>query len=402
MLKRINIYDIFIFLLLFFMAAGEIGGSMQPSRMLAIAFFPLAIYVAISRHEQFTTYRYEGIFLTFWLLWSILSLHVARNIGESIKDVVYLFVHSILFFEILIFSAAAKQPLHSLVAGWVSMILLTIPVALFEFIYDIHLPMSAQESGSMMNFGYTVMERRFASVTFGNLNSYNQVICYSLPFLLFGILRAKRRWESYICVAIWLILAYLVIRNSSRGALLCFGASGAVFSYYYYRHGKNKIAFMIVIVLAVIISSTYLASSFDFILERLSSQGGSDHGRTENILTGLRALADSYLFGIGTGNYFVVMGQEYGVAIPAPHNLFLETLVVYGIIVFIGFCLLFVHIFNIAHRGNSITRQFFILCMACLGTSFFIDSAYLNHIPTWAYLASLYIGSDARYAQISL
>ena len=401
MLRRINVYDVLIFLLLLLLAAGGLGRGLQPARVLTICAFPVALFAAVKSKKDLHTYAYEGLFMLVWVAWAVLSLRVARDMAESIKQCVYLVVHIVYFFEIIIFSTRAKRPLESILAGWIAMIVLTIPVALFEFTTDIHLPVSVQESGSVMNFGYTQMERRFASVTFGNLNAYNQVICFCLPFVLYAILYADAQWKRISSVVVWGLLAYIILRNASRGAMLCLLASGMLFAWYYLRSGRHRILLLLTVSVVTLVGIFVLASQFEFLAERLTSQGGHDSGRLENIVVGLQALLDSYLFGIGVGNYPIVLGKEYGIAIPAPHNLLLEVIVNYGVVIFIGFLLLFVHAFHIAQRGGRETIRFFMLLVVCLATSFFIDSGHLAKVPTWAYLASMFVGSDSLYNSYS-
>ena len=397
MLKRINVYDVLIVMLLLLMAAGGLGRGFQPARVLTICVFPVAIFAAFKSKKDLETYAYEGLFFFVWVAWAVLSLRVARDLTESVKQCIYLIVHITFFFELILFATLAKRPVESILAGWIGMIVLTIPIALFEFITDIHLPISVQESGEIMNFGYTQMERRFASVTFGNLNAYNQVICFCLPFVLYTILYAREQWKRLFCIAVLALLASIILRNASRGAMLCLFASGLLFAYYYSRSGHHRIMLFVAACVAVLVGIFVLASQFEFLAERLTSQGGHDSGRWENIVVGLQALADSYLFGIGVGNYSIVLGNEYGIAIPAPHNLLLEIIVIYGVVIFIGFMLMFVHAFHISQRGGRETLRFYMLMIACLATSFFIDSGHLAKVPTWAFLASLFVGSNSLY-----
>ena len=397
MLKRINVYDVLIVMLLLLMAAGGLGRGFQPARVLTICVFPVAIFAAFKSKKDLETYAYEGLFFFVWVAWAVLSLRVARDLTESVKQCIYLIVHITFFFELILFATLAKRPVESILAGWIGMIVLTIPVALFEFITDIHLPISVQESGEVMNFGYTQMERRFASVTFGNLNAYNQVICFCLPLVLYSILYAREQWKRLFSIAVWVMLAYIILRNASRGAMLCLFISGLLFAYYYSRSGRHRIMLFLAVCVAILVGIFVLASQFEFLAERLTAQGGQDSGRWENIVVGLQALLDSYMFGIGVGNYPIVLGKEYGIAIPAPHNLLLEVVVNYGVIIFVGFSLLFIHAFHMAKRGGRETMRFFMLLILCFGTSFFIDSGHLAKVPTWAFLASLFIGSNSTY-----
>ena len=90
------------------------------------------------------------------------------NVKTTLPEKMKLNFH--MFFVLVWLADRAHYPQKAVLNGWLLLFVLTIPVALYELWFDVHLPMAVQESDMMMNFGYEVLERRFASVTYGNLN----------------------------------------------------------------------------------------------------------------------------------------------------------------------------------------------------------------------------------------
>ena len=126
----------------------------------------------------------------------------------------------------------------------------------------------------------------------------------------------------------------------------------------------------------------------------------SDDGRSENIIKGFQAFLDSYGLGIGVGNYGPVMGDVYRVEFAAPHNLFLEVLVCFGLPIAIGFIGQFLRIAHIGLRqGTPYNRNMLLFCLTATLFAGIVDSNYLMKVPTWMFMASAYIYVDSRYNQ---
>ena len=81
-------------------------------------------------------------------------------------------------------------------------------------------------------------------------------------------------------------------------------------------------------------SYKYLGDLFWLITERFITQGLEDEGRANLITSSYDALLNSYLMGIGAGNFKPMMENYYKLEIAAPHNFFLEILIQYGLFIF--------------------------------------------------------------------
>ncbi len=402
MKNRSYIYDLLLFALMALLVFGMIGNGAQPARLFILAVSPFMLTDAFRRsHPSAYYYRYECFFLVFWFLWALAFFYKAVEEEESLKHLIYLAIHILGFFEVLWAANKAKNPQQSIKYGWLTVILLSIPVAAYEFLTDFHLSMSYQDTGSTLYVNGIHIERPFASVTFGNLNSYNTVLCWALPSLFMCNLYPRSKWEQSLGFILMSLTALIIIANASRGAILCLAVMLVTYVYAYYKFGRNRYLLITIIVLAIGALIYFLGEIFLLIIERFSNQGMSDDGRTENLIKGFQAFLDSYGLGIGIGNYEPIMGDVYRVEFAAPHNLLLEVLVCFGLLIAIGFIGQFVRLARMSLRqGTPYNRNMLLFCLTAALFAGIIDSNYLMKVPTWMFIASAYVYVDPRYNQI--
>lgn len=402
MKKGSYIYDLILLGLITSLIFGLVGNGAQPVRLLIIALSPLMLTDAFMRpHQSIHYYRYECFFLLFWWLWAVAFFYKAVDVAESAKHLIYLLVHMIGFLEVLWAASKARNPQRTIQYGWLALITLSIPIAIYEFFTDFHLPMAFQDSGATMLINGIHIERPFASVTFGNLNSYNTVLCWALPSFFMCNLYPTNKKEQMVGMLLMALVSLIIVANASRGAILCLGLMLLTYVVAYYRLGRNRIMLIIILVLGFGSMLYYLGEIFLLIIERFSDQGMEDTGRLANIIQGMNALFESRGLGIGIGNYEPIMNDIYHVDPPAPHNLFLEVLVIFGLPIFIGFLGMYFHLARIGfNRGTAINRDMLGFCMAATLLAGVVDSNYIMKATTWMFLASAYIYVDSRYNQM--
>lgn len=392
-----NIFDLLLFCLYVLIFFGMVGGGAQPVRLFTVALAPFMIIDAFRRpHEGLSYYRYEIFFLIFWWLFSLGFIFKAIDMGESVKHQVFTLIHMLCFWEVLWAANKACNPQRAICFGWIVMLLFTIPIAVWEFTGGHHLPTTIMENQSI-SFGNFQIERPYAAITFGNLNTYNTIICWALPFLFTQALFPEKKHDATFALLTFMPLFLVVILNSSRGAIMAMGALILIYIASYLRVGRHKRMMLGGVSVAVFILAYYLYEMFYFIIGRFTQQGMSDDGRAENIVRGIQAWIDSGMLGIGIGNYAPLMGRTYHVLIPAPHNLLLEILVVWGIFAFIGFLTMVYRIYWRAKQGTRRNRYFSYFGLICLLLGGVIDSAYWMKASTWLFIAGLYIMADSRY-----
>ncbi|MBE6331119.1 MAG: O-antigen ligase family protein [Bacteroidales bacterium] len=398
MRDKFNRYDLILVTMATLLVFGELGNGLQAVRLFALALSPF-LFVEVLRRPLFSVYyyRYECVLMAFWFAFAIAFLYKAEELSESIKHVIYLICHMLIFFEIIWSAIKSKDPQRSLTLGWTLMLVMTFPVAFYEFVNDFHLPTSVQDTGEVLRINGVEIERRFASVTFGNLNSYNTVLCWCLPFLFCSILYPKRGMEMFLSIVFLFVTIFIVAANSSRGAFLCFGTVLVIFLYCYLHIGRHRFLLLSVLILLFGVFLYYVYEIFFIILERFSTTGFDDDGRIENIVKGVDAFLNSGMIGIGIGNYAVIMGRDYHVAFTAPHNLLLEILVLFGVFVFVGVVGMFVRLFCFAYQGTRYNWYMFLLFFTCLVFAGIVDSNYVMKPATWAFIASFYVFVDQRF-----
>lgn len=397
MLKRFNIYDVVLLVLYVLLVFGMIGNGAQPVRLAMVALAPIMIVDVLRRpHESIAYYRHEVFFIVFWWIYSLGFMFKAVELVESVKHQVFFLIHLLGFFEVLWAANKARNPQRAICLGWIAMLILTLPVAVWEFTGGQHLWTTIMEDQSIV-FGKVRIDRPYAAVTFGNLNSYNTVICWALPCLFTFALFPQKKFDTALALLTFVPLFLIVVLNSSRGAILCMGALIAIYVGCYLKVGKHRSMMLGLVVVAVFILAYYLYEMFYFIIGRFTDQGMSDDGRMENILKGIEAWWDSCMLGIGVGNYEPIMDKIYRVAIPAPHNLFLEIFVVWGIIIAVAFVWVLLRLYRRSRLGDLRNRYFVYFGFICLLFGGMVDSTYWMKAATWLYFSSLFIMADPRY-----
>ena len=398
-----NKYDYLLILLLVLMAGGTWGAFFQPVRVMMLLLLPVMLVEQIRNNTivGLKKYNLERCFFLVWFVYALISLHQAVIMEKSVKYLIHLTIYFFGFIEFLWLSSKAENPKRSILIGWILMFVVTFPVAMYELIFDQHLSLSVQESDMSMRFGRNLMDDRlFASVTFGNLNSYNTVVCLAMAMILIFSLSDNRkdRIAAYVLLA---MDTFIIIKNSSRGAFICLIFIIIVYLLTLLIHKRGTLFISTILIAILALAAIKLPDMYSMIQQRFQYEGFNDEGRIELIINGIKELWNSHLLGIGAGNFDPVMEQKYGMWISAPHNLWLEVLTQFGIIIFIGFMSMFGRIIHMAHKGDNDCKMACIIGLLALIPISIIDSTYILKCTTWFYIASLYVLCDTDYNYIS-
>lgn len=402
-----NRYDILLVLVCWLMAAGNIGDFFQPVRVLIILLIPL--FVLDSTQQRFTvastlhtapSYRYELRFFILWWIYAALSLYWAIEFENSVKSLLHLTINFFGFGEILWLASKARSPQKALLTGWGLMFLTTLPIAMREFLYDQHLSMSIQEQDMTMKISSRIVEeRRFASVTFGNLNSYNVVLCMTFCLMLIRTFM-QERIDRLFGYGTAIGLGIIIAMNSSRAALICILFSILLYVLILLKRRSHAVLLLSIIGIGIGIFVYRFADLFSMILLRFQTQGFEDIGRAGVIAHGIEELGNSYGLGIGIGNFIPTMLSKYHLDIAAPHNLLLEVGVQFGIIILALFIGMFIRIYKQSKTGNTFNHSAALLGIIPFIPLSIIDSGYIMKVTTWIYIATLYVLTCNQYNEI--
>ena len=396
-----NKYDILLGLLMVLMAAGQIGGALQLPRIALILILPFFILnrVFVSAGDtavqrDIPSYKYELFFFLIWWLHALVSLFFAFDLSGAGKALAYLTINVIGLFEILWLAARAVNPQRAILTGWMLMFLCTLPVALYELTTDVHLPMSVQSSDETIYGGE--VNRLFASVTFGNLNAYNVILCMTFCMMMIRTFSPIKRDKltAYACA---FVVALLIVINGSRAASLC--VAFVLFLFLCMMLQNKKQAFSLLVAFALLGGAMVYKyhDAFSLIIQRFQTQGFGDSYRMSILINGLKEWYLSGGWGIGIDNFNTIMEQKYHLEITPPHNLWLEVGAQFGIFIFIGFLILFWRNLRWSRKGNTFNKAAAVIGIFAMLPFSIIDSGYLPKTSTWFYLAALYILTHPAY-----
>lgn len=391
-MAKLNRYDWGIIIII---ATGACGGLFSPltlQRLVSIILIPFVLKEF--SNKSFLIPSFIKNFFIIWFVFSVISLIWTPDRTNGIKFLLYNLCSFIDFLAIIFFSFRAKNAIRSILLGWMIMIMTTSPVAIWEIVSGSHLSLSVQDaSNEILNSFGQRMSRMFASVTYGNLNTYVLVLVYCIPFVLMSIGFFKKD-KIYPWIALAFII-FIILINASRGGILCL-TIGLI--YMMISFVRNKIISRPFAICSFIILFFLIFINSDFLLNQISgrllvSKLTADESRIEVYERGLEILESSLGLGCGIGGLQVSLEALGGIArISAMHNMFLEFLVQYGIIPFVFF-ILFVFgiikqlIVSTTHLKNFIGWLFLLLVIPMS----IINSGYIADPMLWIYLSSIYV-----------
>lgn len=390
-----NKYDYGIILLIGLLAFGAIGGAFQLVRIFGLLFSPIVCAKLLTGN---ITKREKLVFafFAFWLCYSIISLLWTPDVSQGLKEVVYFYIHFILFFLLIFWAKKAVNPLNAITIGWIIILLLTLPIAFYEIVTYQHLPISRYGSEKLINLGGTVVRQRFASVTFPNSNTYVVLVVFCLPFLFAKVAMVKKMWRQILFWVLILACSTVLVINASRGGILCLFI---IFLTYLFilkpiniTSPKNLILGLIIAIVSVFVLSNFSDIIFRHFLFRI--EGGDllkDSKRLYLYGIALTLFIKSLFLGTGVGSEVAAMSSLSN-GTTTVHNLFLEVLMQYGLLIF---CLFFTFLANLFTKIRFIkylpSKFILVAFLLAFAPLFIINSGYLMMSSFWLFLSSLFV-----------
>lgn len=385
-----KIYNYIIFLLVACTSFGNIGGAFQIERILTILFFP---WLIIRYREKGCAYSKTLIkVLACCYLYMLMSYIWTPDNDEGIKEIVYYPIHFILFLELIVFARYAPFTLKSVSRGWLVAVLLCSIVAYWEITTGQHLSI-AKEQKDMMNIEGYVMQHFTASVTFFNYNSYVTYLCFSFPWIFYILIDKGRSFIEQILALLALVMASMVIViNASRGGVLSIVTMLMVY-YWYSEKSQIKNVTLLVVVTLLIYGLIQYGEEFTALFIARASDGGmfTDDARSVIWSNALLAFCDSFGFGVGIGGLSASMAEYAHGGITVTHNMFLEILVQYGVVILLVFLYFLLGLFRKSLRVERKRKIVIMMSLVAMPVYSIIDSGYLLNTHFFVLIASIYI-----------
>lgn len=389
---RNNRYDYLIILIIAVFIFGYLKSPLYPSRILTIVLLPDII--GMTRKCKICIPTYVKNFFIIWILFSSISILWSYDRINGIKVFFYNICNILTFLSIYLYSQKANNPIRSIFIGWIILFSLTVPIACYEFTSGMHLSNALQDDDLTISSadGFR-MQRMFAAVSYGNLNTYNVVICYCLIFILTSFFYFKKKIIHILLWILLLVSVIIILFNASRGAFLCLFVGLIVFmSYLFKQKIISKYFIFLMLGGAAFFLYTYAELFMGQLLGRLVTANiVEDNSRTEIYGRGLTALVETLGLGVGSGGIAEALRRLSPNGIAAMHNMYLEFLVQYGIIPFIFYMIFLYKILTGLYKSKQIYVRFLSVVILALSFPLFvINSNYLLNSELWLFLGSIF------------
>lgn len=392
-----------IFLIIFTLFLGGLGGSLQVPRLLILA---APVLLGIRKFKDTVpvnkTIRF-GLWVYFiWIFYGVISLFWSPDplVGLSSE----ILVMSIGMISLLIFPLVIKNNedgLKTIRNAWVYGLICTLPFAFYEISTMQHF-MTGEGDRVLGGIG---LYAPYAAVFFGNYNNYCVYICLCLPMIYWSLFETNKYYLKILYMLLLACCLYIIVINTNRTSL---------FVFLFYVVGNLRLNFrtlfyMVAGILFFVVGFSILPASTRELLSTLYnyrinvdySTDSSGLIRRNVWSEGLRFLEESYFFGVGAGGYeyHMLKSPKYE-TISNPHNLFLEIAVQYGIFIFLLFCGWLVALVLKIHQNITMSpyvKRLFYLSIISIPIIGIINSDSLGYTYWWLYFSSIATVASINY-----
>lgn len=280
-------------------------------------------------------------FLYFWLGYGFLSLIWAQSITEGIKYLMVLFIGIMLVTLVNVYFTSRLQYLN-LFYIWIFMIVVLIGIGLWNHFTKNHLAISTINTQADYVQG-------IPTAVFVNQNDYATLLAISAFFFVSLFKYSKTQFVKLAGILFLLLSLYLIYVTSSRGSML--GLSMGIAAYIFLL-SKTVVKkwFLIIGGISTSLLLLLFSDKFQSIAQKFSGQGinpsnmGSNDVRVNLTKNAFYFIAETFGFGVGAGNsqYYLQHYSKYFTRdIFVMHNWWLEIFTNFGLVIFIGYVILF-------------------------------------------------------------
>lgn len=393
MSRQFNKYDLLIVLTLSSLAYGnsDVLKALLPIRI--IGFIGLISFF-VNYKLLYSFYRkWINLFL-FWGVYLVISIMWSPDIGDAFIQTIHIFTMFGAFFILFLCGIKAINPIQSICCGWSLMVLITIPIAIWEMTTGSHLLSGSHNEGLML----AGQLRVFAAVTFDNLNSYSVILSFALPFVFSAWTNSWNTKVKVMMVSISIIMSGILLINASRGCILCLLLCVLFLLFSQIRHTsiiRILLAISVFIAVGYIAIEKYNLDLFIQISERLNNDYTGDLDRIDVITEGIKVAARNAFFGNGAASTVPMLTRYSSLALKVPHNCFVEMLIEHGIIITLSFFLMFYSSCKELWKTHIGFARFLAMYYAVASLPLLsIDDYYTAESGFWMYVASLVMVSS--------
>ena len=184
----------------------------------------------------------------------------------------------------------------------------------------------------------------------------------------------------------------VIVINASRGGVLSIVTMLMVY-YWYSEKSQIKNVTLLVVVTLLIYGLIQYGEEFTALFIARASDGGmfTDDARFVIWSNALLAFCDRFGFGVGIGGLSASMAEYAHGRITVTHNMFLEILVQYGVVILLVFLYFLLGLFRKSLRVERKRKIVIMMSLVAMPVYSIIDSGYLLNTHFFVLIASIYI-----------
>ena len=334
--------------------------------------------------------------LSIWFVWGVVLLLVSpyRDYHNGFIELLSVF-NGLMCFFIVLSVIRSTEDLKQIVSIVYYVYLMLVIIGLMEIFTQFHLPMSIFNDETVSSY---LFARKGATGVFYSENDFSTFLACFVPILM---CKNKHKILSLVTtIGAIVICSY----NDANICLIAMLFGLGYFFLFLKKYGKNdryviRWVMLVILLLIVILIWNCLDALSDHIallnvirVQQINAvnKQGSLYVRMVMYLDSLKAAFNTFFLGIGPAafsNYFMENPSKSGLI--NPHNLYLEILVEYGLIILMGFCFCIFGLLNRLRKRVYITEDkmtrirliagcemVFIYSIACIASSSFIGYAW--------------------------
>ncbi|PLT31818.1 teichuronic acid biosynthesis protein TuaE [Peribacillus deserti] len=320
------------------------------------------------------------LFLLFWLAYGGVSLLWAKSVGDGIKYM-FLLGMGVVFVFLAVFTFTTINRILMVYAIWMLMTVFLMLIGLANHFLQIQLPTSTLYGGPQYKLAYPTS-------VFFNQNDFATFLTISFFFYLATAKNSTHAWLKTVTILLACLAVYLIYLTESRASLLAVIAGLAVFVFINLPRGLKKISAYLGAAAAVL-GVFMMFGKFEKLFAMLFSAAGyqtryealpSNEARLNLLKNTIHYLGETLGFGVGAGNLSFYLKNEpvfHTNYVVEAHNWLAEILGSFGMIVFLGYVLmygyLFFSLYNMYGTGGRKEKTLQEACMQAM-VAFLVSS----------------------------
>lgn len=390
-----NIYDYVIILtIISTIFVSNIFGAFHPIKVIGfLASFYFMLF--FQKWKSFFLIKNKCItfFFSFWLILSVVSILWVGDIKNCIISTLNLYCFIFVFLLIYCFSLLAKNPIKSIVTGWILFLILNLVCAFGEIITGEHFSSGSFQADEIdKDISGVVMNRIYAAVTYGNYNSFSLLLCLTLLFLLLYIYLNSNTFSQLLGIILFFSICIILIINTSRGSFVSLFLF--IIPLWYVIRRLRGIKYLFIILLFGIGAYLWVeyANDIIFLIEKkmdARSGGASSDPRWALWEAGLDIASNWMFLGSGSGS----MIYEYKIRhifILYAHNLWIQMLLEYGFLITSFFIVFYLKlVWRTLFSSDNLLKIIGLYLLFAWPILTIIDEEYLKSFH-FVFFASLY------------